>query len=548
MPRITMAYTVFLVAPAAVLLICAVTYLWTTLRYRLALRNTNNIQDPPHLPYTIPWLGSARDWLAPTPGSFYTQLLSWHPREVGACTVLLGGETLHLLNAPAAVHAMFKLKNHVANRDGMNETIMRHAAGMSPVDYEKYDSVVHKDHQLSTEYLLRQSHANDLAREFTRCYGDALRSEVQAIQGETGSRKAVDLYAWLQSVQFGASTTAYMGEHIKKIYPGFAKDFFTYDRGFLDLIYGFSKLLKPKAYAARDKVLDGCTKWIEAMDQETGGKLVDANDPETAWEPQWGSRISRARQALWKSVELSPRGRASLELGFLFGLNSNAIPITGWMLMHILDPRKPGLLARVLVQIEQCAAMNAAGAITLNIQKLASDPLMQSIFHETLRLYTDVLVTRELFEDVKLPLTESKDSPSWLQLKKGTRVLAPTLMNHWDSTHFVDPPADVFCAERYLVPSNPEKEKSGDYSFSSEADRGKHWPWGGGKTMCPGRLFAKQEVLAAVALVLLSFDVKPVDERAYKIPGFAPSPPGSGGLVPGGDVRVWLRPKLPVKT
>lgn len=215
--------------------------------------------------------------------------------------------------------------------------------------------------------------------------------------------------------------------------------------------------------------------------------------------------------------------------------------------MHILDPKNPGLLARVFADVKKAATTGSDGNVDLNIQKLASSPLLQRLFHETLRIYTDVLVTRELHEDVKLPVDDNKDSPRRLLLKKGTSVFAPSLMNHWDSDHFVSPPADVFCAERFTVAvGGPEKEGGGDYAFSTEADGRRTFPWGGGPTICPGRVFAKQEVISAVALTLLTFDIVPVDEKRYRVPELAQAPPGTGGFVPGGDVKVWLKPRAHV--
>lgn len=559
-----MAYSLLLVGPLAALIICVLTHTWTTLRYRLALRNTKALHEPAPLPYTIPWLGSAQEFLNPKIGSFFTKLSSWHPREAGACTVLLGGERLNIVYSPTAVNAMFKLKNSVANRDAFGQTVMTAACGMLPEDFQKYGPNQHKDHQISQEFLLRQSNANELAWEFIRCFTDNIRAEVQALRGQEEPRREVDLYAWLKPLQFASSCTALMGNHIMQAYPDFAQDFVDFDRGFLDLVFGFPRLLKPKAFAARDKATAGLTRWIETADREAGSTIPDARTS-AAWDPHWGSRCSRARQALWEELGLSPGGRASMELGFVFGLNSNAIPITSWMLMHILDPQKPDLRARVLAEIEPCAttttaATGADGALGLDIQRLAGSPLMQSIFHETLRLYTDVLVTRELFEDVALPLGDTKEQQPaagggrrQVLLRKGTRVIAPTLMNHWDSGHFSDPPAHVFSPDRYLVPADPARKTkkasggggSGDDErvFSSAADDGRVWPWGGGKTICPGRLFAKQEVMAAVAVVLLSFDIAPVDDKSYKIPGPAEAKPGTGGLAPGGDVKVWIRPK-----
>lgn len=536
-----------LVAPTVVLVLLASTYVWTSIRYKLALRGAKSLHEPAHLPYLIPWLGSSLDFLNPTVGGFYSKLFARHPRDMGACTVLLGGESRHLLNSPRAVQAMFKLKNEIANRDGMNRNIMLNCCGMSAEDYVKYGPAFPQDHQLSHEYLLRQTNANELGVEFARCYRDVLLSGVRAMRQNDEPRRQADLYSWLSTNMFQASVTTYMGELILKSYPDFAKDFATWDRGFLDLMFGLGKFMAPEAYAAREKAITGMTKWIQAMDERTEGKCPDPNSPDVPWEPNWGSRLSRGRQALWHELGLSQRGRASAELGLSFGLNSNAIPATGWMLMHILDPQTPDLLPRVRAEIKPAVIVNADESITLDIQKLASQPLLQSIFHETLRCYTDVLVTRELFEDVKLPLDDDKDSPRSVLLKKGSTVMAPSLMTHWDPTYYLDPPADVFHAERFLAPANAEKKETGEYVFSTAAAGNRMWPWGGGKTICPGRLFAKQEALAAVALTLMSFEIEPVDKTSYKIPGLAKAKPGSGSLCPGGDVKVWLKPRSQTK-
>lgn len=73
------------------------------------------------------------------------------------------------------------------------------------------------------------------------------------------------------------------------------------------------------------------------------------------------------------------------------------------------------------------------------------------------------------------------------------------------------------------------------------------FPFGGGKTICPGRVFAKQEGLGALAMVLLRFDfevkgfVGENKKPADTFPGLARAFAGSGALVPGGDMLVKVR-------
>lgn len=44
--------------------------------------------------------------------------------------------------------------------------------------------------------------------------------------------------------------------------------------------------------------------------------------------------------------------------------------------------------------------------------------------------------------------------------------------------------------------------------FSTQGTAGKLFPFGGGAHICPGRVFAKQEILAAVSTVLLGFEME----------------------------------------
>jgi len=67
--------------------------------------------------------------------------------------------------------------------------------------------------------------------------------------------------------------------------------------------------------------------------------------------------------------------------------------------------------------------------------------------------------------------------------------------------------------------------------------------------MCPGRVWAKQEVLSAVATVLLKFDFEItgfVDEAGKSVktfPGLKRGFLGSSVMVPGGDLVAVIRPK-----
>ncbi len=73
------------------------------------------------------------------------------------------------------------------------------------------------------------------------------------------------------------------------------------------------------------------------------------------------------------------------------------------------------------------------------------------------------------------------------------------------------------------------------------------YPYGGGMNVCAGRQFAKQEIFAAVAILVLKFDLEPLDwvnhdgsksDRAAQV---TPSYAGGGILPPDRDIMVRFR-------
>ena len=209
--------------------------------------------------------------------------------------------------------------------------------------------------------------------------------------------------------------------------------------------------------------------------------------------------------------------------------------------MHILNPKgDPTLFGRVMVELKK--AENLDGSVDIPI--LINSPLIQSIWTETLRLSTDVLVTRNLAEDTTLPLDD--DGNTFIKMNKGDSVFAPCWISQHDPKTWFDDraPPEVFYADRFLI---PDPEDPDQHVFSMTGTNGKFFPFGGGRTICPGRVFAKQEGLGALAMILLRFEFEVLgftDKEGKAIdhfPGFANQYPGSGALMPGGDLKVKVR-------
>jgi cytochrome P450 len=137
----------------------------------------------------------------------------------------------------------------------------------------------------------------------------------------------------------------------------------------------------------------------------------------------------------------------------------------------------------------------SSGKLKVDITSLMSLPWLLAVYTETLRLRVHFNVTREITQDIEI---------DGHILKAGHLVMAPTYIAHtldaaWTSDKY---PVRDFYPERFLI----FDEKGSAPKFSTGEGGGKMFPYGGGIFLCPGRNFAKQEIMAATAFMLLNFE------------------------------------------
>ncbi len=535
----------FIFALALPALILAATYVYTTIRYRFILPKytspSSKPQSPPKIPYVVPFLGHSLAFLVPLPGHFWTRLVAKHPRSTGACTLMLGGQQAHVLFDPTAVQAIFKARG--PTRDRFNYQVMENSMGMKrsevkkfygleePTSDEKDRDPRFESHETQYDYVLRADRMNELTDVFTRKLEEELGKDKRL---NDGKELEIGLATWLRDQMLKALTCACLGKRLLEVYPELTEDYWKFDKAMMALFLGLPKFIIPEHFKARDTVLSGLQRWHEVAWEECKGQPLD---PDAAsWDPIYGCRLTRGRQRLYMYKGLTTQSKAASDLGIIFALSSNAIPTFCWMMLHILDPNADKtLLPRVLAELETARSDDG-----INVPVLVSLPLIQSIFQETLRLYTDVLVTRDVHADLALPVDEGKRQ---VQFRKGDLVLVPTWLGHRDEGRWNNPPHDVFYAERFLK-RNPDTGKD---TFTMGGAAGKLFPFGGGKTICPGRLFAKQGILSAVAMVLLNYDIQPLNfldgsgKEIDKFPCLAKRFSGNGIIALEGDMKVRMK-------
>lgn len=248
-----------------------------------------------------------------------------------------------------------------------------------------------------------------------------------------------------------------------------------------------------------------------------------------------------------------------LTLFSLDRMNTNAVPAIGWFIIEFC--RDALLLSRARAEVEAASIQfPEIGMPEFDIGKLCNSPLLQSVYAETLRLRVALIVTRT-------PEREEFHLGDWV-FPKG-RVIAlssrSAAMNPeiWSvGTPGDSHPLDQFWADRFLVyPNDPgsgpsrkdvpmirkvqrksdteSKQETGP-EFSMDGVAGGWIPYGGGERICPGRHFAKQEIIGSFAMIFKHYDIElltPGDWVPRPNMKFFPF----GGLPPIGKIPFRIR-------
>lgn len=192
-------------------------------------------------------------------------------------------------------------------------------------------------------------------------------------------------------------------------------------------------------------------------------------------------------------------------------------------------------------------APNSNGKIqNLDIPALSKCSLLQSVYAEVLRLYNAIAFTR---------VSEDKDFDlDGHIIKAGTPMVLlsrPSAMNEevWaQAGRASQVPLSRFSADRFLVggegrrTSQTRASRDDGRSFSLDGLAGIWTPFGGGHWLCPGRHFAKNEILATVALLFSRFEMQILTENKVGVqPDMWWYP--VGGLPPNKKVPFRIRQK-----
>ncbi|RKK81088.1 hypothetical protein BFJ69_g4000 [Fusarium oxysporum] len=482
------------IALVAVLLLLS-THCITTIRYSIQRFCDRRYQgkEPSTLPYVLPGVGSAPS-LIRNPHGFFNSIVQ-KVENGEPIRMRLGNVHAYLIHGTRNVQQVFrcskeltfeefalrvaqKVKRLPAKDAALVAKDISGSSRLPLTETREEDRIWRKFHEIYESHLIGANAVSALTELFIDTMIDELGTA--ATQGPI----EIGIDEFMKHHMFRASTIALAGRKVFDIDPNFADVFWDYDEDFMSLLYGIPKFLCRKGSNARDKCLETVKGYLDQGWQNLDWRACHEQNPD--WEPNFGSKLVREREVAMEKYGIGLDGRASFQMGLIWSINSNAIPMTSWIIIEIL--RRPEIFKRIQ---EEVATVFDKDTKQVDIVALKKLPLLNSVYLECLRLRSSVFVVRKLRNSIEL---------DGYTLKEGNLVLAPSYLAHnapevWSSSAH---PPEEFWPERFI--------KKGNSGISA----GNYFPYGGGAAMCPGRNYAKQEILSAVVLFFAHFEIEPL--------------------------------------
>ena len=222
---------------------------------------------------------------------------------------------------------------------------------------------------------------------------------------------------------------------------------------------------------------------------------------------------------------------AKFECGQSIAVLVNTVPAVFWMIYYIYSNNT------ILEELRQELSTIVLGANDgdkvqrVDISQIkTSCPILISTFQEVLRHRSMGISIRQVMEDTIL-------NGKYL-LKKDGMVQMPSWVIHTDPEIW-GPDVRQFKHKRFLRHSETTKRGADGRRFNPAA----LLAFGNGHSLCPGRHFATTEIMAAVIMFLLRYEVRPA-LGAWKAPTCANTNIAATIMEPDLDIPVIVEPRV----
>ncbi|OLN81971.1 25-hydroxycholesterol 7-alpha-hydroxylase 3, partial [Colletotrichum chlorophyti] len=300
------------------------------------------------------------------------------------------------------------------------------------------------------------------------------------------SFQAANFFVWVRDLMTVATTEALYGPgNPFKNHPNLLEDAWIYERDLTKVMIGiFPSITARECFYARKRVQTALGQYYESK--------LDLHED--------AAQVVKNRAAVLRKYGITGEQVGIFEISMLHVSTANTIPALFWFIMHVFT--RPNLVSRLREEVLPVAQHGGDGQVTIEIGSLDERcPLLFSCYREAIRVSNRAVGNRRVMEDT----TISDGNGNTYFLKKGCDLQLSAQVEHSLEKAW-GPNALAFLPERFLekgIKENTEQER---------LKRASYVPFGGGKSLCPGRHFAFAETLGFVTSLLLGFEVAVLDE------------------------------------
>ena len=300
-------------------LICLLTRLisgwrWTTSRPRKG-------QEPPVAPYWVPYLQHLASFLS-NPNETFESWKRKYPDTPFTLTMM--NTKFHVFSSATTASYIFS-----RSRDFVFEPVvasmMENGVNLPHPDRPKFQLPL-KPHQLlskeelSSREFLQANHSVYLKYLTGTLLDDVMKIYIEKFHVVLADLFSVNSGDWatcnyhelMRKTIFEASAVTFFGTRLREFWPNMWEDWKLFnDATFAGVRSNVSFYLRPKALAARERMLRAFDKWVDC-------DIEEWDESAGVWNAKWGIRMNWEREILGRKFDFTHRGRACLQASFLF--------------------------------------------------------------------------------------------------------------------------------------------------------------------------------------------------------------------------------------
>ncbi|KAF7908167.1 uncharacterized protein EAF01_003922 [Botrytis porri] len=491
------------------------TWLLSWRLWRFTIRPYLRPQDPVELPYWIPILGHSLsffqnsdslierglDYTGRTHEPFALQVASQlfyivtGPKDVAevyrnVATLSWDGHLSQILSNFGFTGKALKLAWHVPIP---GDKCYMHKNPVNP----KQLSLVKLIEEVYIAQLLPGVNMTEMSEKFIVSLKDSLQPPKMdfCTLSRNGLTRRVSLKALCRSTLVEAATFSMFDKALHKLNPDIVQHMLDFNDSAWMVFFGLPEIFSAKVAKARKTMQKTMAEFARLPEREREGQA-------------WGiGTILKAQEIVGIDIE----SRACMLLLIYWAANSNEYNISFWLIAHLVY--NVPLMERVRDELE--AGWKDG---ELDIKYLcANSPNLDGAFQESLRLNGGAMMSRQ----VKQPTMIGNKL-----MQPGSNVLMPSRQLHMNENVWGQDYKN-FDAERFVRDKGMLKHSS-------------YRPFGGGISYCPGRVMAKEQVYAFVAIIFRRFDVKLAPGINGKFPVLDESTPSLGITGPVKNMDVFM--------